>query len=149
MRVHHYHPETREYLGSGEAQLDPLESKARGDLIYLLPAHAAAPQPPEPAPQQVARWNGEAWELVTDLRGLRYWLPDGSAHEIRALGISPPTDALDAPPPKPEPQPVPESDPPPAPVTRAEFDDLRKQVGELAAALDALDDRVPERKANA
>lgn len=39
-----------------------------------------------------------AWRIVADWVGHRYWLADGSVHEISELGITPPAGALSDPP---------------------------------------------------
>ena len=142
MRIFHFAPDTGEYLGSGEAQLDPLESKIAGQPVYLLPAHATRAEPPEAGHKQLACWDGEAWRLVPDRRGETYWLPDGTAHEIATLGETPPADALDVEPAKPEPTqgPVPVSVPPDQlPFTRGQALRLidAVQVGDMKA-LDEL-----------
>lgn len=36
------------------------------------------------------KWNGTAWENVQDLRGIKYYMPDGSEHEITEIeGVLP------------------------------------------------------------
>jgi hypothetical protein len=46
-------------------------------------------------------WDASAndWRAVPDYRGHSYWLADGSFHTIDDIGVSPPADALDSPPP--------------------------------------------------
>jgi len=79
------------YSGAFEADESPMEPG-----VYLFPAGAVdAPLPPALNAGQFARWDGGAWEVVTDLRGTEYWLPDGSKHTIEALGDALPDDALD------------------------------------------------------
>jgi len=41
------------------------------------------------------------WRAIPDYRGYWYWTADGERHMIDALGVSPPADALDSPPPEP------------------------------------------------
>lgn len=53
---------------------DPLESKLKGNAVWLLPANATFVSPPAGV-GKVAVWNGTAWELKEDNRGKEYWLP--------------------------------------------------------------------------
>lgn len=119
MDIYHYHPETREYLGVGQADPDPL---VHGN--FLIPAYAVKEPPPPFGPRQVAVYR-DGWQVVADYRGVRYWLGDGSEHVIERIGEVPPPDALDAPPPPPPPEPEPE---PPSPLEQAKErkrDDLK------------------------
>lgn len=53
---------------------------------YANPENAcpqtATRQMPEERENFYPKWNGEAWEYVQDMRGTKYYLPDGSEHEI-------------------------------------------------------------------
>ena len=101
MNLYHYDPATGEHTGESQARLDPMASKRAGENRYLIPAHATTEPPPATAEHETAVWNDNAWETYADWRGHVYWLADGSQDEITALGIEPPADALDAPPPEP------------------------------------------------
>lgn len=80
-KLHIYHPTTGEYLGSRPAQVV-------GGRELTRSAHATITPPPAPIPDgHVARWTGNAWEVVEDHRqhldekgakegGTPYWLPD-------------------------------------------------------------------------
>ncbi len=63
-----------------------------------LPVDHTVQPPPTLAEKQAAQWNRDeqAWRVVADLRGTRYWLPDGSEHKITETGVELPVDALDA-----------------------------------------------------
>ena len=50
MKIYHYDPNTKEYLGSSDARLDPLESSKQQGPIYLIPANATTIVPP-PIPE--------------------------------------------------------------------------------------------------
>lgn len=93
MNVYKYNEDTKEYIGTEQAMLDPLETKAQGKNIYLLPANATFTAPTEPQDGYVNVWNGTAWEQVEDNRGVEYWLPDEGygtpAHEMAELGPLP------------------------------------------------------------
>jgi hypothetical protein len=60
VRIFHYHPDTRAFLGEGEAGESPLEPGA-----FLIPAHATDQAPPNPGPNQVPVFDGAAWSLVS------------------------------------------------------------------------------------
>lgn len=59
MIVHNYDPETFEYLGSSEADANPL----RPDQ-FLIPAHATEVEPPEEQEGFYRRFTGDGWEQV-------------------------------------------------------------------------------------
>lgn len=92
MKKVYYFDDKNEYTEQGFAQLDPLETELAGSEIYLLPASATFDAPPS---QQgyAAVWNGIAWELVEDHRGVKYWLPEDKhgdpAREMKELGALP------------------------------------------------------------
>lgn len=93
MNVYKYNEGTKEYIGTEEALLDPLETEQQGENIYLLPANATFTAPTEPQDGYVNVWNGTAWEQVEDNRGVEYWLPEDTygapAREMKELGALP------------------------------------------------------------
>lgn len=100
--VYKYDEETKEYIGSAPANLDPLETELQGKEIYLLPANATfvAPITQE---GYVSVFKEGAWENLEDNRGKEYWLQDdvygAPAHKMETLGALP-TDAVFTPPKK-------------------------------------------------
>lgn len=101
MNVYKYDEETKEYIGTEPALLDPLETKQQGKNVYLLPANATFIPPTEPPDGYVNVWNGSAWEQVEDNRKQEYWLPEDKygapAREIKELGALPKGAKLAAP----------------------------------------------------
>ena len=93
MNVYKYNEDTKEYISTEQAMIDPLETKKQGKNIYLLPANATFTAPTEAQEGYVNVWNGEAWEQVEDNRGVEYWLPEDTygapAHEMKELGALP------------------------------------------------------------
>lgn len=93
MNVYKYNGDTKEYIRTEQAQLDPLESKKQSKNIYLLPANATFTAPPAEKEGFARVWNGEAWQEVEDHRGTEYWLPGEGygtpAHEMKELGPLP------------------------------------------------------------
>lgn len=69
MQLYHYDPVTGEYTKESAARLDPLESKAQQQDIYLIPAHATNIAPPDEEEGMVRVFDGEAWSQVEDHRG--------------------------------------------------------------------------------
>jgi hypothetical protein len=67
MKIYHYHPEHKHYLGSSDADPSPLEPG-----VYLIPAHATDTEPPEPQEGKVPLFNGTSWSIVDDHRGVYY-----------------------------------------------------------------------------
>lgn len=72
MKVHNYHPLSRVYLGSNDADLDELETEVQaqeggsGEQVWMLPAHATFIEPP-PIPQGMVAVFGDdnTWQLVS------------------------------------------------------------------------------------
>lgn len=93
MNVYKYNEDTKEYIRTEQAQLDPLESKKQSKSIYLLPANATFTAPPAEKEGFAHVWNGENWQEVEDHRGTEYWLPGEGygtpAHEMKELGPLP------------------------------------------------------------
>lgn len=88
MQTHKYHHDTHEYLYSEMALRDPLESRAQGRDVWLLPADSTFTAPLEAKPGHAVCWNGKAWEYKEDHRqkrdkggvieegsGTPYWMP--------------------------------------------------------------------------
>lgn len=83
------------YVGPTEAYESPLEPG-----VYHIPGGAVDMPLPEVPEGKCARWDGKDWVILPDLRGTRYWLPDGSEHTIAERGIElPPGAMLKKPPP--------------------------------------------------
>ncbi len=55
--------------------------------------------PPTTGQNQVVTFADGQWTKRGDYRGTRYWMPDGSEHEITQLDFAPPPGHLTAPPP--------------------------------------------------
>ncbi len=91
--LYHYDPANGAFLRESGARLDPI------DHMPMVPAYATLVPPPQTTAHQVAIWDGGAWHIEDDYRGTEYWLPDGTHAVITEIGIAPPPDAMDAPPP--------------------------------------------------
>lgn len=106
MQAYKYHPETKEFLYSEQAFLDPLESKVQGRDVWLAPSHSTFTAPLEPKPGYAVCWSGAAWEYKEDHRqtrdkggvivegsGTPYWLKgdtwESSARYMTDLGKLP------------------------------------------------------------
>lgn len=89
MQTYIYHSETKEYLYSEVAFLDPLESEQQGKDVYLLPADATFTAPPEAKEGYARVWNGKAWEYVEDHRGVTVWQSYDESMVITELGAIP------------------------------------------------------------
>lgn len=93
MNVYKYDEKTKEYIGTEEALLDPLETEQQEKEVYLLPANATFTAPPAEKEGFARVWTGESWQEVEDHRGTKYWLPGEGygtpAHEMKVLGPLP------------------------------------------------------------
>lgn len=102
MLAYNFHPVTKELIDTADAELDPLESKAAGEDVFMLPAYATFDEPPVIGDHQAAVWRDGHWSVVDDYRGTVYWL-NGEKQEISTLGdIVPDGASLTAPEPEPE-----------------------------------------------
>ena len=101
MQVYKYDEQTKEYIDTEQALINPLESELQGKTIYLLPANATFIPPTEPPDGYVNVWNGSVWEQVEDHRKQEYWLPEDKygapAREMKELGPLPKGATLTAP----------------------------------------------------
>ncbi|MFP2768337.1 DUF4376 domain-containing protein [Oceanisphaera sp. KMM 10153] len=64
MDIYHYHPTTGEYLGSGKADLDPLQHDN-----WLVPAFATNSTPPAVTDNHAPVYANGTWSLIEDHRG--------------------------------------------------------------------------------
>lgn len=68
MNLYNYDKNTKEYLSTTLASADPMETKIRGEFVPLVPACATVIEPPKTAENEVAIFNGKAWEIKKDFR---------------------------------------------------------------------------------
>ncbi len=68
MNLYNYDKNTKEYLSTTLASADPMETKIRGEFVPLVPACATVIEPPKTGENEVAIFNGEAWEIKKDFR---------------------------------------------------------------------------------
>jgi hypothetical protein len=92
MEFYSYDPITKEFIGKGAAQEDPLESLIQEKPVYLLPAHATFIECPPS--QKGYAWcfdeRKSQWFRYPDFRGKKvYLLSDASEVEIIQLGNIP------------------------------------------------------------
>ena len=92
MQVYKYDEQTKEYIGTEQALIDPLESESQGKTIYLLPANATF-EKPNLQDSFASVFNGTQWENIEDNRGKEYWLDTDSfgipAKTMKDLGAFP------------------------------------------------------------
>lgn len=91
MQVYKYDEQTKEYIGTEQALINPLESELQGKEIYLLPANATF-EKPNLQEGFASIWNGK-WENIEDNRGKEYWLDTDTfgtpAKTMKDLGAFP------------------------------------------------------------
>lgn len=68
MNLYNYDKNTKEYLSTTLASADPLETKIKGEFVPLVPACATVIEPPTTGENEVAIFNGKAWEIKKDFR---------------------------------------------------------------------------------
>lgn len=92
MQVYKYDEKTKEYIGTEQALINPLETELQGKTIYLLPANATF-EKPNLQDSFASVWNGTQWENIEDNRGKEYWLDTDTfgtpAKTMKELGAFP------------------------------------------------------------
>ena len=83
-----YDEKTKEFRGTQNAFIDPLETKKQGKKVYLVPANATDKKPPKTEENQAVIFNGDEWEVVADYRGKTYYIGT-EQHEMKELGDLP------------------------------------------------------------
>lgn len=68
MNLYNYDKNTKEYLSTTLASADPMETKIKGEFVPLVPACATVIEPPKTGENEVAIFNGKAWEIKKDFR---------------------------------------------------------------------------------
>jgi hypothetical protein len=85
MKIYNYHPETREYLGSADADESPLEAGQ-----FLIPAHATTVEPPSVDLDQAAVYVNGEWNVQPDHRRVDlYSVVDGAPVKVTDIGQLP------------------------------------------------------------
>ena len=91
MQVYKYDEKTKEYIGTEQALINPLESELQGKTIYLLPANATFEKPN--LQDGFASVFNSKWENIEDNRGKEYWLDTDTfgtpAKTMKDLGAFP------------------------------------------------------------
>jgi hypothetical protein len=67
MKIYHYHPECKYYLGYSDADESPLEPG-----VFLIPAYATDIKPPECLPSEIQVFSETSWEVRENLCGIYY-----------------------------------------------------------------------------
>ena len=83
-----YDEKTKEYTGTQNAFIDPLETKQQGKNVYLVPANATDKKPLKAKENQAVIFNGSEWEIVADYRNKTYYIGT-EQHEMKELGDLP------------------------------------------------------------
>lgn len=100
MQVYKYDEKTKEYIGTEQALIDPLETELQGKDIYLLPANATFEKPNLQDGFASVFYNSK-WENIEDNRGKEYWLDTDTfgtpARVMKELGNFPAGAVFEAP----------------------------------------------------
>ena len=88
MIFYSYDEKTKEYTGTQNAFIDPLETKKQGKNVYLVPANATDKKPLDVKENQAVIFNGSEWEIIADYRNKTYYIGT-EQHEMKELGDLP------------------------------------------------------------
>ena len=83
-----YDEKTKEYIGTQNAFIDPLETKKQGKNVYLIPQNGTEKEPPQTEENQAVIFNGKEWEIIADYRNKTYYIGT-EQHEMKELGDLP------------------------------------------------------------
>ena len=83
-----YDEKTKEYVGTQNGFIDPLETKKQGKNVYLVPANATDKKPLKTKENQAVIFNGSEWEFIADYRNKTYYIGT-EQHEMKELGDLP------------------------------------------------------------
>ena len=83
-----YDEKTKEFTGTQNAFIDPLETKKQGKDVYLVPANATDKKPLAVKENQAVIFNGTEWEIIADYRNKTYYIGT-EQHEMKELGDLP------------------------------------------------------------
>ena len=97
MLLYRYDKDTKEYIGSIPACLDPMASQREGKPVYAILKDSTTIEPPFEG-GKVAIFNGNGWTLVPDYRGRTvYRTTTGNPLLITEIGNIPPGYSLEKP----------------------------------------------------
>ena len=88
MIIYGYDKKTKEFTGTQNAFIDPLETKKQGKNVYLVPANATDKKPLNAKENQAVIFNGSEWEIIADYRNKIYYIGT-EQHEMKELGDLP------------------------------------------------------------
>ena len=83
-----YDEKTKEYTGTQNAFIDPLETKKQCKEVYLVPPNTTDKKPLEVKENQAVIFNGSEWEIIADYRNKTYYIGT-EQHEMKELGDLP------------------------------------------------------------
>ena len=83
-----YDEKTKEYTGTQNGFIDPLETKKQGKNVYLVPPNATDKKPLKTKKNQAVIFNGTEWEIIADYRNKTYYIGT-EQHEMKELGDLP------------------------------------------------------------
>lgn len=86
MLVYNYDENTKEYLGSEEAYIDPLMTKQTGVTQYFIPCNATKDIPPEAPNGYVQVYKDGIWTLIRDYRGKFQINPSNELSVVNYIG---------------------------------------------------------------
>lgn len=99
MLIYNYHPDSGEFMGTSEADPNPVET---GE--FIIPAHATTIEPPgDPSAGHAMAWDGSDWVEIEDHRGEVWWNDAGEPMTVNMIGRPVDHGLVSEPPPQPEP----------------------------------------------
>lgn len=87
-RAYLFDADTAYFAGEGYVQIDPLETKAAGREIFIMPANSTETEPPAEKEGFKIKWNGTEWiyeEIPTEKEEQREKTQEEKENEIRAI----------------------------------------------------------------
>lgn len=87
MIYYEFDPCEKAFCYKGKKQIDPLETKNAGKIVYSgLGKNQTTVKPPNYKKNEIPVWTGESWEIVKDYRNETWYDSEGVPHLITKVG---------------------------------------------------------------
>ena len=78
-----YNNETKEYIGEMNLQIDPLETKKQGKVVYMFPPNVVTKKPPIfDDTKKYILWDGKGWVIKDLKQKVKHWWKNYCRREI-------------------------------------------------------------------
>jgi len=86
MNIYNYSSDTGEYFTNSDGSISQAMENPVREGDFIMPAFSTTIAPPKTGSNEVAIFDGEAWSISDDFRGVKYYLDDEEPKEIENIG---------------------------------------------------------------